>query len=246
MAAPPPAKVCGSLYSAPCGSDRIASHRTRIPSLKPKPWRPLHSVPLRLSSGMDTTSTVLSWSVLFMAHHQDVRRRVRAEIAEKLGADRQPSYSDRTRMRYTEAVVNEALRFGANSPMALPHRATRAIRVRDWLLPRDTLVMSNLYAAHRQPDLCPTRSTSTRRRTSCGGTRPAASSSTSTPSTSSRSRRASVSASARCSRARSSSSSSRASCSATASSRTRTRRTRCPPRTSSCSTVLLIYSSTFV
>jgi vitamin D 25-hydroxylase len=107
------------------------------------------------AAGMDTTSTVLTWSMLYMALHQDVQRRVRAEISEKLGADRQPSYSDRTRMRYTEAVLNEVMRFCANSPMALPHRATRDVRVRDWLLPKDTLVMSNIYAAHRQPDIWP-------------------------------------------------------------------------------------------
>ena len=154
------------------------------------------------ASGMDTTSTVLTWSVLYMALHQDVQRRVRAEIAEKLGADRQPSYSDRTRMRYTEAVLNEVMRFCANSPMALPHRArTRDVRVRDWLLPKDTLVMSNIYAAHQRQIPGRTRSTSIRRPTSRGATRALASSSTATPSTSSRSRRASGSASARCSRA---------------------------------------------
>ena len=114
----------------------------------------MYSLLVRLV-GMGTTSTVMNWSMLLLAHHQDVQEKARANVLAHLGADRQACYADRVSMKYLEAVINEVHRYGANSPLTMPRRAVRDCSIRGFHIPKDTLVFSNLWAAHHQPDIWP-------------------------------------------------------------------------------------------
>ena len=54
----------------------------------------------------------MRWALLLMDHSPEVQQRVREEIHEKIGGkDRQPRFSDRSVLRYTEAVLLEVQRF---------------------------------------------------------------------------------------------------------------------------------------
>lgn len=105
--------------------------------------------------GMDTTTTVMCWSMLLLAHHQKVQEKARKNVLEHLGTDRQACYADRLSMKYLEAVINEVHRFGGNSPLTMPRRAVRDCTIRGFQIPKDTLVLSNLWAAHHQADIWP-------------------------------------------------------------------------------------------
>lgn len=68
-------------------------------------------------AGEDTTAAAASWVMHFLATHPDVQRRVRAEADEVLGPGRsitEPSVL--SRLRYAEAVVNEAIRLRPPTP----------------------------------------------------------------------------------------------------------------------------------
>ncbi len=63
-------------------------------------------------AGSETTSSTLSWAILFMIRHPDVQDKVREEIHRVVGRDWLPTLADRTAMVYTEATIMEVQRMG--------------------------------------------------------------------------------------------------------------------------------------
>ena len=104
---------------------------------------------------METTSTTLRWALLLMAHYPEVQQRVRDEIHEKIGNDRQPRLSDRSALRYTDAVLLEVQRFASIIPTGVPHRAIVPCKVRDYDIPADAILITNLYAVHHDSSIWP-------------------------------------------------------------------------------------------
>ncbi|XP_037015992.2 cytochrome P450 2D17 [Artibeus jamaicensis] len=96
------------------------------------------------SAGMVTTSTTLVWGLLFMIMHPDVQRRVQQEIDEVIGQVRQPEMGDQAQMPFTMAVVHEVQRFGDIIPLGLPHKTSRDIEVQGFLIPKGTMLITNL------------------------------------------------------------------------------------------------------
>ncbi|CAD5235128.1 unnamed protein product [Bursaphelenchus xylophilus] len=62
-----------------------------------------------LLAGYDTTANVLTFTSYFLAKHPEVQEKLRAEI-EEICVDQSPSYEQLNSLRYTEAVMKEALR----------------------------------------------------------------------------------------------------------------------------------------
>lgn len=64
------------------------------------------------TAGTDTTSATLQWSLLYLMHYPDVRKRVQQEIDEVVGRGRLPSVKDKPQLIYTEATIMEIQRLG--------------------------------------------------------------------------------------------------------------------------------------
>jgi cytochrome P450 family 2 subfamily J len=60
-------------------------------------------------AGSETTSTMLTWAVLFMAKYPEIQNKVQAELDQVCGTQT-PSYTDRTSLPYTEATITEVYR----------------------------------------------------------------------------------------------------------------------------------------
>ncbi|CCM02239.1 uncharacterized protein FIBRA_04320 [Fibroporia radiculosa] len=63
-----------------------------------------------LIAGRDTTAASLTFTVYFLCIYPAVLQRLRAEVLEKVGSHRRPTYADIKDMRYLRAVINETLR----------------------------------------------------------------------------------------------------------------------------------------
>ncbi|OHE99548.1 cytochrome P450 [Colletotrichum orchidophilum] len=63
-----------------------------------------------LLAGRDTTASSLSWTLYELGRHPEVVRKLRAEIVEQVGLDREPTYADLKSMKYLQNVMNEVLR----------------------------------------------------------------------------------------------------------------------------------------
>lgn len=58
------------------------------------------------SAGMDTSTHVISWGILYILHHPEVARRIREELDSKICGDRIVTLDDKHKLPYTNAVIN--------------------------------------------------------------------------------------------------------------------------------------------
>ena len=103
------------------------------------------------SAGAETTSTSLTNIFLYMALNPECQAKMHSEIDRVVGGYRLPSLSDRPSMPYTEAVIHEVLRL---CPLiSVMHRTLVDIPdFHGYFIPKDTIVMPDIYAAHFDED----------------------------------------------------------------------------------------------
>ncbi|KAG1781104.1 cytochrome P450 [Suillus placidus] len=111
------------------------------------------------SASIDTTITTLSHFILAMVQHPHVLRRAQAELDDVLGsghaskAKRLPTFEDRPKLPYCDAVFTETLRWGVPVPLSLPHRLTQPDTYEGMYIPQGSLVFGNIWAIMRDPGL---------------------------------------------------------------------------------------------
>lgn len=82
-----------------------------------------------MMAGTETTTDTLLWAVIYMLHNPHIQNRIHKELDEVVGADRTPSWNDRSRMPYTEATICELQRIINHVPLSLPHRYAEVAKV---------------------------------------------------------------------------------------------------------------------
>ncbi|GAB1288647.1 Cytochrome P450, family 2, subfamily j, polypeptide 7 [Apodemus speciosus] len=100
-------------------------------------------------AGSDSTSTALSWALLYMTLNPEVQEKVHSEIDRVIGCERQPSTRDRDSMPYTNAVIHEVLRMGNIIPLNVPREVAADSTLAGFHLPKGTMILMNLTALHR-------------------------------------------------------------------------------------------------
>lgn len=63
-----------------------------------------------LLAGRDTTAVTLSWLFYELSKNPQVVQKLRKEILERVGLQREPTYDDLKSMRYLNHTLNETLR----------------------------------------------------------------------------------------------------------------------------------------
>ncbi|XP_048216619.1 vitamin D 25-hydroxylase isoform X6 [Perognathus longimembris pacificus] len=108
----------------------------------------IFSVGELIIAGTETTTNVLRWAMLFMALYPNIQGQVWKEIDLIIGPNRKPSWDDRCKMPYTEAVLHEVLRFCNIVPLGIFHATSEDAVVRGYSIPKGTTVITNLYSVH--------------------------------------------------------------------------------------------------
>ncbi|XP_046928156.1 vitamin D 25-hydroxylase isoform X2 [Lynx rufus] len=73
---------------------------------------------------------------------------VQKEIDLIMGPTGKPSWDDKCKMPYTEAVLHEVLRFCNIVPLGIFHATSEDAVVRGYSIPKGTTVITNLYSVH--------------------------------------------------------------------------------------------------
>ncbi|KUJ23955.1 putative cytochrome 52A4 [Mollisia scopiformis] len=116
-----------------------------------------------LLAGRDTTASTLSWLFYELARHPEVMKKLRAEIEERIGWERAPTYEDLKNMKYLQNTMNETLRLYPVVPFNV------RLALKDTTLPRgggpdglspvgilkDTPIGYSTLVMQRRPDLTP-------------------------------------------------------------------------------------------
>ncbi|XP_076797320.1 vitamin D 25-hydroxylase isoform X2 [Arvicanthis niloticus] len=108
----------------------------------------IFSVGELIIAGTETTTNVLRWAILFMALYPNIQGQVHKEIDLIMGHNRRPSWEDKCKMPYTEAVLHEILRFCNIVPLGIFHATSEDAVVRGYSIPKGTTVITNLYSVH--------------------------------------------------------------------------------------------------
>lgn len=104
------------------------------------------------NAGIQSTTATLLWLLAYIVNYPDVQARVHAEIDEVIGPDRKPRLDDRGNLPYLESTVAEVLRIATTTPLSIPHKSTRGSTLGGYNIPKDTMMMTNLWAIHHDAE----------------------------------------------------------------------------------------------
>jgi cytochrome P450 len=104
-------------------------------------------------AGHETTTQALSWTWYLLAQHPACEARLLEELRAVLGG-RAPGYADLANLKFTEAIVLEAMRL--YPPVwGIPRIAVRDCVIGGWRVPAGTSVTVSQWVVHRDPRFYP-------------------------------------------------------------------------------------------
>ena len=80
-----------------------------------------------------------------MALYPEVQKKARQELEEVLGKDQLPTTKDRENLPYIDAFIKEVMRWHPIVANGGPRRLTEDTIFEGYVLPKETIVMSNLW-----------------------------------------------------------------------------------------------------
>ena len=104
------------------------------------------------NAGLETSATTLRWLMAYMATYPEIQARVHAELDDVIGSGRMPNLNDRGSLPYLESTVAEVLRIRAIVPLSLPHKSTCDTSLGGYDIPKDTMLITNIWAIHHDVD----------------------------------------------------------------------------------------------
>ncbi|KAJ6530948.1 cytochrome P450 [Mycena vulgaris] len=106
-------------------------------------------------AGADTTASIVTAYFLAAAKYPEVQARAQAEMDGVVGRDRLPILEDRESLPYIEAVCMELYRWLPIVPLAVPHRAMDDDIYEGCFIPKDALVIANVWKFLHDPKVYP-------------------------------------------------------------------------------------------
>lgn len=102
-------------------------------------------------AGSDTTSAALSAFVLAMVSNPKAQRRAQAELDAVVGTERMPTFDDLPHLPILRATLSESMRWRPISPLGFPHRLTEDVPYKNYVLPKGSTVLANIWSIHHDP-----------------------------------------------------------------------------------------------
>jgi cytochrome P450 len=94
---------------------------------------------------IETTPKILRTILKAVVLHPTLAQRAQAEIDKVVGAHRLPSFEDFPQLPYTNAFVNEVIRWQPTLPLAVPHSTTTDDEYMGFRIPKGSMIISNNY-----------------------------------------------------------------------------------------------------
>ncbi|XP_040069281.2 cytochrome P450 2J6 isoform X1 [Ixodes scapularis] len=105
-------------------------------------------------AGTNTVRASIEWNLLYCARDPEgVQRKLQQEVDNIVGRERAPEWEDRHRMPYTMAFIWEMLRWRTPTPLGLIRMAERDTTMGGFHVPAGTVVLSNFWAVHHDPEV---------------------------------------------------------------------------------------------
>lgn len=106
-------------------------------------------------AGGETTGTSLDWALLYMITYPEIQQKCFDEIYKIVGTSRPVTLTDKTNLHYVQATLLELQRVSNTLTFSLPHIANTDAMLNGYAIPKDSIVIANLYSAHIDPKYWP-------------------------------------------------------------------------------------------
>ncbi|VVA17237.1 PREDICTED: cytochrome P450 [Prunus dulcis] len=106
-----------------------------------------------LLAGTDTSAMTLEWALSNLLNNPHVLKKVKAELDAQLGQENLVDEPDLSKLPYLQSIISETLRLCPAAPLLVPHLSSEDCIIGGFDVPRDTMVLINAWALHRDPQL---------------------------------------------------------------------------------------------
>jgi len=107
------------------------------------------------TAGSDTTVSAMSSLFLALVLFPRAQRRAQQELDIVIGRDRLPTFDDRQRLPYLEAICKELVRWQMVTPLGAPHASCQDDIYRGYFIPKGTTMVANAWAILHDPETYP-------------------------------------------------------------------------------------------
>ncbi|KAJ4839297.1 hypothetical protein Tsubulata_021891, partial [Turnera subulata] len=104
-----------------------------------------------ITGGTDTSAVTIEWALSLLLNHPRVLEKARAELDNQVGQDRLVDEHDFSKLPYLQSIINETMRLYPAAPLLVPHQSSDSCTIGGYYVPRDTMLLVNAWAMHRDP-----------------------------------------------------------------------------------------------
>ena len=90
-----------------------------------------------------------------MVLNPKVMKKAQEELDRVIGKGQLPDFSDKDSLPYIDALVKEVLRWNVPVPISAPNRAMQDDIYRGYIIPEGAIVIQNVWAICRDPNIYP-------------------------------------------------------------------------------------------
>jgi isoflavone 2'-hydroxylase len=111
----------------------------------------MYTVQSLLLAGTNTLAVTLEWAMSNLLNNPDVLKKARAELDTQIGEENLMDEPDISKLRYLQSIISETLRLYPAAPLLVPHMASDNCTIKGYDVPRNTMLLVNAWAIHRDP-----------------------------------------------------------------------------------------------
>ncbi|XP_058186834.1 cytochrome P450 81Q32-like [Rhododendron vialii] len=102
-------------------------------------------------AGTDTSAITMEWAMSLLLNHPQILEKARNELDTNIGQDRLLDEQDLSKLLYLQAIISETFRICPAAPMLVPHMSSDDCIIGGFDVPRDTILLVNAWAIHKDP-----------------------------------------------------------------------------------------------
>jgi len=106
-------------------------------------------------AGSDTTISSMYSFFLALVLFPQAQRRAQTELDIVIGRDRLPTFDDRPRLPYIEALCKELMRWQMVGPIGSPHSSSKDDVYKGFFIPKGSIMVANAWAVLHDPEIYP-------------------------------------------------------------------------------------------
>ncbi|KAK7380690.1 hypothetical protein VNO78_33205 [Psophocarpus tetragonolobus] len=104
-----------------------------------------------LLAGTDTSAVTLEWAMSNLLNHPETLKKAKKEIDTHIGQKSLVDESDIQNLPYLQSIIYETLRLHPAAPLLVPHLSSEDCTIGEYHIPRNTILLVNAWAIHRDP-----------------------------------------------------------------------------------------------